>query len=58
MDIMSDKLVTNEMTVQWLLSDFDFGEHTKKRIDDVFLPPRESSPCNVKGAIILETLRR
>jgi len=37
---------------------FDFGEHTRKRIDYVVLAPRYSSPWDVKGAIILETLRR
>jgi len=34
---------------------FDFGEHTKKRIDYVFLAPRYNSPWIVKGVGILET---
>lgn len=34
---------------------FDFGEHTKKRIDYLFLAPRHNSPWNVKGVGILET---
>jgi endonuclease/exonuclease/phosphatase family metal-dependent hydrolase len=34
---------------------FDFGEHTKKRIDYVFLAPRYSTPWDVKGVGILET---
>jgi len=42
---MSDKLVTNEMTAQGTTSGFDFGEHTKKRIEYVLLR-------DVKGAII------
>jgi len=34
---------------------FDFGEQTKKRIDYLFLAPRDDSPWTVKGVGILET---
>jgi endonuclease/exonuclease/phosphatase family metal-dependent hydrolase len=34
---------------------FDFGESTKKRIDYVFLAPKNDSPWDVKGAGVLET---